>query len=157
MRTTLILGGCALLLTATGSSQTASKPKFHGNWTLDSQKSDLKVLKLASSSLVIDQEKVAELSFRQKHKLSDNSERTVEFKCNTTGKECSYTVGSEPATISLFYNGPMLVGYERLGSSGQTVNRYNISMSEDGSTLTLELSQLEPQRPEKDKLVYVKQ
>jgi hypothetical protein len=157
MRTTLFLGACAVLLTLAASAQTASKPRFNGNWTLDSQKSDLKVIKLASSTLVIDQEKTAELSFRQKHKLADNSERDLEFKCTTVGKECQYKVGSESATISLFYSGPMLVGFERLGSNGQTVNRYEMSLSEDGKTLTLELSQLEPQRPEKDKLVYVKQ
>jgi hypothetical protein len=157
MRTTLILGACAVLLATPASSQTASKPKFHGNWTLDSQKSELKVIKLASSTLVIDQDKTSELSFRQSQKLADNSERSVEFKCTTVGKECPYKVGSEPATISLFYSGPMLVGFERLGNNGQTVNRYQMSLSEDGKTLTLELSQLEPQRADKDKLVYVKQ
>jgi hypothetical protein len=157
MRTTLILGACAMLSAMSASAQTASKPKFHGKWTLDSQKSDLKVIKLASSTLVIDQDKPAELSFRQNHKLADSSERVLEFKCATVGKECQYKVGSETATMSLFYSGPMLVGFERLGTNGQTVNRYEMTLSDDGKTLTLELSQLEPQRPEKDKLVYVKQ
>jgi hypothetical protein len=157
MRTTRIPGALALLLSASVWSQTPVKPTFNGTCTLNAEKSELKVLKLASSTLKIEQPKSAELAFQQKYKLSDGGEKTVEFKCTTSGKECSYTVGSEPATISLFYNGPVLVGFERLGSSGQTVNRYRISMSEDGSTLTLEVNQLEPQRPEQDKLVYIKQ
>jgi hypothetical protein len=157
MRTTLFLGACALLLGAAAAAQTASKPKFHGKWVLDSQKSDLKVLKLASSTLAIEQEKPAELSFRQTHRLSEAAERVVEFKCTTTGKECEYKVDSQSATISLYYNGPILVGFERVNSATPTVNRYHLSLSEDGSLLIMEVSQLEPVRPEKDKLVYVKQ
>jgi hypothetical protein len=156
MRTTLILSTC-LLLSAAAAAQTPAKPKFHGTWNLDTQKSELKNLKLSGSKLVIEQEKTAELVFRQTHRPSDGAERVVEFKCTTTGKECTFNVASTPATISLYYNGPVLVGFERVGSGGETVTRYRLSLSEDGSTLTLECSQLEPPKAENDKLVYVKQ
>lgn len=155
---TLIIGACALLLAAAAAAQTASKPKFHGKWVLDPQKSELKALKLSASTLIIEQEKLPELAFKQSCRLADAAaERVVEFKCTTTGKECEYKVDSQPATMSMFYNGAMLVGYETINGSTKTVNRYHLSLSEDGGTLTLEISQLEPVRPEKDKLVYVKQ
>jgi hypothetical protein len=157
MRTTLLVGAC-LLLGANAAAQAPAKPKFHGTWTLDSQKSELKNMKLNSAKLVIGQEKVAEIAFRQAYQPSDGAERVVEFKCTTTGKECAFTVGTTPATISLFYSGPVLVGFERSGGSGsETVTRYNLSLSEDGNTLTIECTQLEPPKPDKDKLVYVKQ
>lgn len=157
MRTTLLFGACALLLGGAAAAQTASKPKFHGKWVLDSQKSELKVLKVAGSTLAIEQEKPAELFYRQTYRVSDAAERIVEFRCTTTGKECEYKVDAQPATISLYYNGPVLVGFERVATATPTVNRYQFSLSEDGTLLTIEVSQLEPVRPEKDKLVYVKQ
>lgn len=66
---------------------------------------------------------------------SDKGQTVADFKCSTSGKECSVKDSGHSAKVSMWFNGSKLVELETVGS--QTVKR-RFSVSGSGDTMDLE-------------------
>ena len=152
----LVLTAMFMVCASMAAAQAPQKPRFEGNWVLSLEKSELKAAKLTGSTILIEQPTVGEISLKETRKTPEG-DKVCSFKCNTVGKDCEFTHEGTKSTISIFYNGPTLTGIERIGPNSDVVEKWLMTLSEDGTTLTLELAQLVPPRTEKDKLVFVKE
>jgi hypothetical protein len=140
----LILAVCAL----PGTAQEASKPSLTGTWQLDAAKSELRNGKMTSATWVIDE---GDNSIRITATESGKSKK-IEMQCTTDGKECQ--VAGDKSKASFWYNGPILV---EMQTKGDTVTRLKMKASEDGKTLTVELTHIVPQIDKSDLMVFQKQ
>jgi len=69
-------------------------------------------------------------------------EVTLEYACNTDGKDCNAKDEGHSAKISIWFNGPKLVELETRGSH---VTRRRFVAAEDGKSLSVEVSPIAPQ------------
>lgn len=138
----LILAACAV--PAVGQDE--DKPNLTGTWQFDSAKSDVRLIKISSATWVIEE---SDNSIHITQTESGKSKK-IELQCTTDGKEC-HLGGDKKA--SFWYNGPMLVEMETRGGH---VIRYKMKVSQDGKTLTVEITQIVPQIDKIDTLVFEK-
>lgn len=78
--------------------------------------------------------------------------KKIDMQCTTDGKECQVT--GDKSKASFWYNGPILV---QMQTKGDQVTRFRLKASEDGKTLTVELTHIVPQTDKSDLLVFQKQ
>jgi hypothetical protein len=129
-------------------AQEAAKPSLTGTWQLDAAKSELHNSKVTTATWVIDE------SANSIH-LSETEgakSKKIDMQCTTDGKECQ--VSGDKSKASFWYNGPILV---EMQTKGDQVTRYRLKASEDGKTLTVELTHLVPPLEKSDLLVFQKQ
>jgi hypothetical protein len=119
------------------------RPSLTGTWQFDAARSELRTSKMASATWVIEE---------GDNTIHITRDKKSELRCTTDGKECHVT--GEKATASFWYNGPVLVEME---TKGDHVTRYRIKLSDDGKTLTVELTHIVPQIDKIDTLVFGKQ
>jgi hypothetical protein len=117
-----------------------------GNWQFDASKSELRNIKMASATWVIEE---SENSIHITESEGAKSKKT-ELKCTTDGKECDT---SDKAKASFWYNGAMLVEME---TKGDHVTRYRLTVSEDGKSMKVEMTHIVPQLGGADVLVFSK-
>lgn len=122
-------------------------PSMTGTWQLDAGKSDLKTIKVAAATWVIEE---GDNSIHITESAGEKSKK-LDMQCTTDGKECS--VSGNKAKASFWYNGPMLVEME---TNGDRVTRYRLKISEDGKTLTVEVTHIVPQVDKIDVMVFAK-
>jgi hypothetical protein len=135
------------LLAIPAAGQEEERPKFSGTWEFDASKSDVHLSKISSATWVIE-EGDNSIHITQ----TDNGKsKKLELQCTTDGKECKLP-GDRRA--SFWYNGPLLVEME---TKVDHVIRYKMKVSEDGKTLTVEVTHIVPQSDKIDTLVFQKQ
>lgn len=123
------------------------RPNFSGTWQFDASKSELHNLKIANATWLIEE---GDNSIHISESEGGKSKK-LELKCTTDGKECE---ASDKAKASFWYNGPMLVEME---TRGDHVIRYRIKISEDGKSMSVEMTHIVPQLDGIDVLVFAKQ
>lgn len=147
MRTAATLLSCFSLALFAFSAMGQDRPTMTGTWQLDATKSDLKTLKVTTATWVIEEGDntihIAETEGAKSKK--------VDLQCTTDGKECQVT--GDKARASFWYNGPMLVEME---TKGDRVTRYRLKVSDDGKTLTVEMTHIVPQTDKIDTMVFSK-
>ncbi len=159
MRRCSILLGLAfagLASVASANGQTSLKTKFTGNWDLALDRSEVKFTKVAGMTLAIDHPDKGNIHVIEVAKTDSGQEKRREYTCSTMGRECDIGETSQPAKLSIYYDGPKLVCIERLGKDSDTVLKRIYELSEDGSTLTIQVTQMVPPRNELEKLVFAK-
>lgn len=156
MRRVVLLLASLAVATGPAAAQYVAKPKLTGTWKLAPEKSELKAWKPAQVTLQIEHVK-AEIRGTEIVLAAEGGERKREFTCSTRGVECTFTDGTMPVAMTLFFDGATLVGFERIGRNGETVQRRTYALSEDGQSLTVHIKQIVPVRAEVDKLVLLKQ
>jgi hypothetical protein len=118
------------------------KPDLTGTWVPSIGSND------AASKLEIEQNqdgiKVREL-------LLDKAEK--EFQCATTGQECKSKGPEEDAKVTLWYNGQTLVEMYQ-ARDGKSVVKTKRTLSEDGSTLSVETIRIVPAGSKPETVVY---
>ena len=144
LSTSLILAVFAL----PGTAQEPVKPSLTGTWQFDAAKSELHNSKMTSATWVIDE---GDNSIHITATESGKNKKT-EMQCTTDGKECQVT--GDKSKASFWYNGPILV---EMQTKGDTVTRFRLKASEDGKTLTVELTHIVPQIDKTDVMVFQKQ
>jgi hypothetical protein len=77
--------------------------------------------------------------------------KKTELQCTTDGKECKFPGDRRD---SFWFNGSMLVDME---TKNTNVIRYRMKISDDGKTLTVEVTPIVPQSDKIDTLVFQKQ
>jgi hypothetical protein len=83
--------------------------------------------------------------------LSGDNKPEKEFQCAPTGKECDSK--GRDAKVSLWYNGPALIEMYQ-ARDGKTVVKTRRKISEDGSTLTVEVMPIVPAGGKTETIVY---
>lgn len=150
MRTLSALPACFVLalFALPGAGQEQDRPSFSGTWQFDASKSELRTTKISGATWVIQE---GDNSIHITQSESGKSKK-IELQCTTDGKECQVT--GDKAKASFWYNGPMLVEME---TKGDHVLRYRMKVSEDGKTLSVEITHIVPQMDKIDVLVFTKQ
>ncbi|HEY6393056.1 MAG TPA: hypothetical protein VIX89_17375 [Bryobacteraceae bacterium] len=129
-------------------AQEAAKPSLTGTWQFDAAKSELHGSKMTSATWVIDEgDNSIHLT-----ETEGGKNKKIEMQCTTDGKECQVT--GDKSRASFWYNGPILV---EMQTKGDTVTRFKMKASEDGKTLTVELTHIVPQNDKSDLMVFQKQ
>ena len=80
-----------------------------------------------------------------------------DIRCATDGKDCKIKDEGRSATVSFYYNGPVLVELESEGQNRDTVTKKRMHVSSDGSTLTVEVIHVLPTGKQPEKLVLSRQ
>lgn len=143
--TTLLVWFWVLLFASLAASQ--DRPSLTGTWQFDAGKSDLKTLKLSEATWVIDEKENA-IHITESEGAKN---KKIDMQCTTDGKECP--VSGDKAKASFWYNGPLLVEME---TKGDHVTRYRLKVSDDGNTLTVEITHIVPQINKVDVMVFKK-
>jgi hypothetical protein len=105
------------------STDAVGKSGFSGRWALQQDDSVELILEQTSDSI-------------QLREAKSGATRT-EYTCNTHGKECPAKDAGHSAKVSLWFNGPKLV---EIMAKGREVTRRRYSITNDGSTLRVEVS-----------------
>jgi hypothetical protein len=143
---TLLACLALLLLAGRAPSQDQDRPNFSGTWQFDASKSELHFSKISSATWVIEEgDNSIHIS-----QTENGKPKKTELQCSTDGKECKFPGDRRD---SFWYNGAMLVDMETKNSS---VTRYRMKISDDGKTLTVEVSQIVPQNDKPDTMVFQK-
>jgi len=123
------------------------RPSFNGTWQLDPSKSELHTGKISSATWVIAE---GDNSIHISESENGKAKKT-ELQCTTDGKECKFPGDRRD---SFWFNGSMLVEME---TKSEHVTRFRIKVSEDGKTLTVEVTPIVPQSDKIDTMIFQKQ
>jgi len=149
MRTVIYaLSGCWALvsLAVPSAGQEQERPSFSGTWTFDASKSEVHSSKISSATWVIEE---GDNSIHISQTENGKAKKT-ELQCTTDGKECKFPGDRRD---SFWFNGPMLVDME---TKSEHVTRFRMKISDDGKTLTVEVTPIVPQSDKIDTLVFQK-
>ncbi len=144
---TLLTCVVLVLASAPAMGQDQDRPSFSGNWEMGPTKSDLHSSKITSASWVI-QEGDNSIHITQ---TENGKGKKIELQCTTDGKECKFPGDRRD---SFWYNGTMLVEME---TKSDHVIRYRMKISDDGKTMTVEVTNIVPQSGKMDTMVFQKQ
>jgi len=128
------------------------RPNLNGVWRLEPAQCELHSHVPAELTWQIEQ------SDNAIHLIQHGENSSVdEVRCGTDGKDCKIKGEGHSAVISFYYNGPVLVELESQGSNRDTITKKRMSVSPDGSHLTVELIHVLPTGKPTEKLVLSKQ
>ena len=150
MRNLLLLS--SLLMTGAWAQD---RPELNGVWQLDPAHCAFSEIRLKSQTLSIKQEDES-IKVEDTATEEGGKERKLEFECNTNGRECNVKLNGQPAKISAYYHGAVMVVIEQRRVNDSTI-RKRLKTSEDGKTLTIEVANLARPGLKPDSLVYTKQ
>jgi hypothetical protein len=129
-----------------------SKPEFSGTWRLDPSSSEIH--SRISNDMVwkIDQKD------EDIHFIESGAEKggTLDVTCGTRGADCKTKEAGKPVTVSFWYNGPALVEMETEGK-GEEITKRKMQLSNDGSSITVEVTHILPEGRGPEKYVLKKQ
>jgi putative lipoic acid-binding regulatory protein len=135
-----------VVLAAVAAGQEQERPSFSGTWQFDASKSELHSSKISSATWVIEEgDNSIHIS-----QTENGKPKKTELQCTTDGKECKFPGDRRD---SFWYNGPMLVDME---TKNDHVTRFRMKISDDGKTLTVEVTPIVPQSDKIDTLVFQK-
>jgi hypothetical protein len=137
----------ALLLSP---SPAADRPQLTGTWVLDPAHSQMHESKVKSEKMEIQQiEDVVQVTDSAN---ADGKDRKLEYKCLADGSTCK----TKDVSISLYYDGPMLVVLE-MQRKNTIVIKKRLQTSADGKTLSMDVIHVSPPGPKDEVLTFVKQ
>jgi hypothetical protein len=148
---------CVLLCGSAGIARgenSPDKPDFTGTWRLDLSKSQIHTEKPLDLVWRIEQ-KDEEFHLTETWQDPHGKEQTRSFKCNTMARACKIDYEPQPATVTLYYNGPMLVATELSGEHNDKAVRRNLKLGADGNSLQVDVLYIVPER-ETDNLVFAR-
>ena len=149
MRTVIYtLSTCFVLvvLAAVAAGQEQERPSFSGTWQFDASKSELHSSKISSAMWVIEEgDNSIHIS-----QTENGKPKKTELQCTTDGKVCKFPGDRRD---SFWFNGPMLVDME---TKNDHVTQFRMKISDDGKTLTVEVTPIVPQSDKIDTLVFQK-
>jgi hypothetical protein len=114
------------------------KPNLSGSWHCNTSKSTIHQPKLSDLTWVIDQKDEA-LHVSEIAKNSDGKEVKTDFDCTTDGRECATKLDGQPAQISFYFNGAMLVEMEYKGRNRENIVKKRLQLLDDGKSMSVEL------------------
>jgi hypothetical protein len=143
---TLLTCLALFLLAGRAPGQDQERPSFSGTWQFDASKSELHFSRISSATWVIEEgDNSIHISETENAKG-----KKIELQCTTDGKECKFPGDRRD---SFWFNGAMLVEME---TKNDHVTRYRMKISDEGKTLTVEVTQIVPQNDKPDSMVFQK-
>jgi hypothetical protein len=131
-----------------------TRAELSGKWRLDTSTSQLHSHPPSDLLWTIDVDvKDDGIHFAE---TSADKSSAWEVTCSTRGADCKVKDAAKPITVSFWYNGPALVEIETDGKN-KAVTKRRMTLSPDGSTLTVEVTHLVPDGRAPEKLVMKKQ
>jgi hypothetical protein len=144
MRTVILTFSMCLVLVLAAPGQERSS--FNGTWQFDASKSEVHLSKVSSATWVIEEgDNSIHIS-----ETENGKGKKIELQCTTDGKECKFPGDRRD---SFWFNGAMLVEME---TKNEHVTRYRMKISDDGKTLTVEVTPIVPQSDKIDTMVFQK-
>ena len=138
-----------------GYAVAADRPELNGTWQMDAARSQMSDAKLKGQSWLIDQKddtiEISEI-------LTDTGgkQRKVVIQCNTDGKNCQVKENGQATQVSLYYNNEFLVMLEQWHGTDY-VTKKRVKLSNDGKTMTVEVSHIAPPGHKDEVWTFVKQ
>lgn len=131
------------------------RPTLSGNWQLDVGHSQLEDAKLKAVKWAITQN---DDSVQIAETLTDNGgkEKKVDIQCGTEGQQCKIKEAGQATQVSMYYNGPALILLEQWHGT-DFVTKKRIKTSDDGKTLTVDVSHIAPPGHKDESWTFVKQ
>ena len=126
------------------------RPNISGAWKLAPARSELD---RANKDLVLVIEEKGQNIHMKETRGPNPKEDVSEFTCGTMGKDCPMRDGEDKATVSVYYNGTLLVILKTHGRKGSSVEKQRLSLS--GDSLILEIMHIEPEG-KAERLVFTK-
>lgn len=133
-----------------GGSQ--QHPDLNGNWRIEPSES---VLHSHIPSQLIWQIEQNGGRIRLIQRYGDN--KVDDLSCGTDGKNCNIKYVGHSAVICFYYHRHVLVELETEGQNRQTVIKKRMSVSKDGSRLTVHVDYLAPAGKPRERLVLSRQ
>ncbi len=129
-----------------------AKPSFTGTWRLDAASSQIHSRISTDATWTIDQRD------EDIHFIATGDERggKLDITCGTRGADCKTKEAGKAVTVSFWYNGPALVEMETEGK-GEAVTKKKMVLSEDGSSMVVEITHILPEGRSPEKYVLKKQ
>jgi hypothetical protein len=133
----------------------SDRPVLNGTWQLDLGKSQVADAKRKAEIWAITQ---GEDSIEISETITDTGgrQRKVDIQCGTEGKECKIKENGQPTQVSMYYNDSHLVMLEQWHGT-DFVTKKRLTLSDDGKTLTVEVTHLAPPGHKDESLTFVKQ
>jgi hypothetical protein len=133
-----------------GRSAAADRPNLSGKWLLDVAHSQIRDSKLQTETLDVQQKDDAvEIA---EDVSSGGKNRKSEYRCPVDGSMCKV----KDLSVMLYYDGGTLIVVE-MSQNNKVVIKKRLTLSEDGQTLSIDLSHLEPAGLKGESLKFVKQ
>ncbi len=149
----LVLTVAGLLLVGTAVVRAdEDNPNMSGTWKLDPARSELD---RTNKNLALVVEEKAQKIHIKETRGPNPKEDVSEFTCGTLGRECPMQDGGYKATVSVYYNGPLLVVLKTHGRKDSSVEKQQFSLSPTGDSLVLEITHIEPEG-KAERLVFTK-
>ena len=128
----------------------ADRPNLNGTWLLDAAHSQIRSSKIRTETLEIQQKDNAV-------EISDdiNTGGTggkAEYRCPTDGSMCR----AKDLSVMLYYDGVALIVVE-MRQNNKVVIQKRLTLSEDGKTLSIDVSHIAPAGLKAESLKFVKQ
>jgi hypothetical protein len=133
----------------------ADRPVLNGTWQLDLSKSRIADVKCKAETWAITQ---GDDSIEIAETITDTGgkQRKIDIQCGTEGKECKIKENGQATQVSLYYNESHLVMLEQSHGT-DFVTKKRFTTSDDGKTLTVEVTHLAPPGHKDENLTFVKQ
>jgi len=126
-----------LLLIPALARADAGRPNLAGKWT-------------AKDLVLLIEEQGQNIHIKETRGADPKDDDVTEFTCGAAGKECPMQDGKDKASVSVYYNGPVLVVWKTHGRRGDSVEKRRLSLSPEGGSLIIEVLHIEPDgKPEK--------
>ncbi len=143
----------SLSLAAVTWADSPERPDLNGVWRLEPSKCEIHSHVPTQLTWQIEQ---SDGTIHLIQRLGDNK-NAGEWRCGTDGKDCKVKDEGRAAVVSYYYNGPVLVELESEGANRDTITKKRISVSKDGSLITVDVIHVLPQGRPAEKLVLSKQ
>jgi len=143
---------CTLLaLVLLGGAAGADRPDLNGDWRLDPSHTQGSDSKTKAYALTIHQTDES-IGLSEAITDTDGKERKTEIQCKTDGGECKVKQG----TVSFWYDGSSLVLMEVRRNNANVIKR-RFQTSEDGKSLSMEITPIAPPGQKVETLTFAKQ
>ena len=130
-----------------------SHPDFNGNWRLDPSLSEVHSRIPSKLTWQIEQSDGAIHLIQQ----VEEKKNPDDIRCATNGTDCRVKEEGHAAVVSFYYNGPVLVELESEGQNRDTVVKKRMTLSSDGSRLTVDVIHVMPTGIPPEKLVLTRE
>jgi hypothetical protein len=138
---------------AIGWGASLDHPELSGTWNLNPSLSEIHTHVPTQLTWEIEQ-KDGTIHLVER---SQEMKNPTEIRCATDGHDCQVKEEGRPATVSFYYNGPVLVELETEGQNKDTITKKRMHVSSDGNTLTVDVNHILPADKPQEKLVLTKQ
>jgi hypothetical protein len=152
MRTIVLVTTGLFLFGAAFATVAGDKPDLSGTWKLDQARTESGV---TNKNLVLLVEQKDQSIHIKETRGSNSKDDVSDFTCGVLGKECAMQDGPEKASVSVYYNGPVLVVLKTNGRKGDSVTKWELSLASAGDSLNVEVMHIDP-AAKTEKLVFSK-